>query len=204
MMRIGRIRRVTIGGLLAALLLSMVVQGFGVSGARAASDPFDGIKWYADPSSPVQQKANEWRNTRPGDAALLDIVAAQQSVDWVVGAHTSFLRQYIDQRINLFANAGGTPILAIYNVPALNCGDGNGAANGDAYRAWIGQIASIIGQRKVILMVEPDGLTVTDCLSGAALTERYALINYAVALFKRSTRSGGGWHNGSHRSSWEQ
>ncbi len=184
MKRSGKFSRVLVGGLIAALLLSVMVQGFGVRGARAASDPFDGIKWYADPDSPVAKKANEWRNSRPGDASLLDVVAKQQSVDWVVAAQSNFLRQYIDQRINLFANAGGIPILAIYNVPKLNCGEGNGAANGDAYRAWIDQIASIIGQRKVILMVEPDGLTVTDCLSGAALSERYALIAYAVRTFK--------------------
>ncbi len=189
MIRSGRGSRVLIGGLIAALLLSVAVQGFGVRGARAASDPFEGIKWYADPDSPVQQRANAWRTSRPGDAALLDIVAQQQSADWVVGAQTSFLRQYIDQRIDLFTNAGGIPILAIYNVPKLNCGDGNGAANGDAYRAWINQIASIIGQRKVILLVEPDGLTVTDCLSGAALTERYALISYAVGVFKRNANA---------------
>jgi len=184
MIRSGNSKRVTIGGLIAALLLSLVVQSVGVGGARAASDPFEGIKWYADPSSPVQQQANEWRNSRPGDAALLDVVAGQQSVDWVVSAQTSFLEQYINQRLDLFARAGGTPILAIYNVPKLNCGDGNGAANGDAYRAWIDRIASIIGQRKVILIVEPDGLTVTGCFSGASLSERYALIAYAVRAFK--------------------
>ena len=190
MRRLGKISRMTIGGLIAALLLSMVVQGFGVSGARAASDPFDGIKWYADPDSPVAQKANEWRNSRPGDAALLDIVAKEQSADWVVGAQSSFLEQYINQRFDLFTKAGGTPILAIYNVPKLNCGDGNGAANGDAYRSWIERIARIIGQRKVILLVEPDGLTVTDCLSSGQLTERYALISYAVSVFKRNSNAG--------------
>jgi endoglucanase len=166
------------------------MQGFGVGGARAASDPFDSIKWYADPDSPVQQQATAWRSARPGDAALLDVVARQQSVDWVVSAHTSFLEQYINQRLDLYARVGGTPILAIYNVPRLNCGDGNGAANGDAYRAWIDRIASSIGQRKVILMVEPDGLTVTECLSGGSLAERYALINYAVGVFKRNPNAG--------------
>lgn len=188
--RSGGRSRATIGGLIAALLLSLVVQSFGVGGARAASDPFEGIKWYADPDSPVQKQANDWRGSRPGDAALLDVVAKQQSVDWVVGAHTSFLEQYINQRLELFAHAGGTPILAIYNVPKLNCSDGNGATSGAAYRAWIDRTASIIGQRKVILMVEPDAMTVTECLSGAALAERYALISYAVGVFKRNPNAG--------------
>jgi len=190
MIRSGRGSRATIGGLIAALLLAVVMQGFGVGGARAAAgDPFEGIKWYADPDSPVQKQANAWRGSRPGDAALLDVVAGQQSVDWVVAAQTGFLEQYINQRLDLFARAGGTPILAIYNVPKLNCGDGNGAPSGAAYRAWIARVASIIGQRKVILIVEPDGLTVTECLSSAALAERYALIAEAVGTFKTNSNA---------------
>lgn len=80
-----RRNRAAISGVIAALLLSLVVQGFGTGRVSAATNPFAGMKWYADPQSPVQQQADKWRSTRPGDAALLDIVAKQQSVDWIGG-----------------------------------------------------------------------------------------------------------------------
>lgn len=176
--------------LVAALLLAAVQQGFWGGGADAAGNPFAGIKWFRhDPQSPVEQKMQEWRSSRPGDAEMLNYIAQEQTVDWIGGwFDDNTMAFHVNNRINDYQRAGGIPIMAVYNVPNRDCGgfSQGGATNGDQYRAWIERFAQAINGRQIILMVEPDGLTVTDCLNQAALQERYSLISYAVSVFKRN------------------
>ncbi len=185
--------------LVLTLLLATFPQAFWGGEIRAASNPFSGIVWYPNPYSPVTTQASTWRASRPADALLLDRIAAQQTVDWIGGwlspdAMTSWVRQLINA-----APAGGVPMLSAYNIPRLDCGDG-GAASATDYRTWIERFARAVAstQHKAIVMLEPDGLTVTDCLNPAQLAERYALIAYGVELLKSNPNvsvyiDGGEW-----------
>jgi endoglucanase len=60
---------------------------------------------------------------------------------------------------------------------------GRGARHAADYRKWIGAVADGIGSGQAIVVLEPDSLTVTDCLSPAALEARYALLREAVDVF---------------------
>ncbi|HEY8597205.1 MAG TPA: glycoside hydrolase family 6 protein [Thermomicrobiales bacterium] len=176
--------------LVAALMLSALPQGIWGGGAEAAGNPFAGIKWFRhDPQSPVEQKMQEWRASRPGDADMLNYIAQEQTVDWIGGwFDDNTMAFHVNNRINDYERAGGLPIMAVYNVPNRDCGgfSQGGATNGDQYRAWIERFARAINGRRIILLVEPDGLTVTDCLGQAGTQERFALISYAVGVFKRN------------------
>ncbi len=175
--------------LVAALLLTVLPQGLWGGDARATGNPFVGIQWYADPGSAVARQATAWRGTRPGDAALLDLIAREQSVEWFGGwLDDNTLSSFVDRHVTQIAKAGGTPIMAVYNIPYRDCGKYSaGGANDPAhYRAWIARFARALGTRKAIIILEPDGLTVTECLSPALVQERYALIGEAVGTFKRS------------------
>ena len=185
--------------LVVALLLATFPQLFWAERVRAANNPFSGIVWYPNPYSPVRAQADAWRASRPADARLLDSIAAQQTVDWIGGwltpdAMTSWVRQLINA-----APEGGVPMLSAYNIPKLDCGDG-GASSAAEYRAWIERFAQAVAstEHKVIVMLEPDGMTVTFCLSPAQLAERYALIAYGVDLLKSNPNvavyiDGGEW-----------
>jgi endoglucanase len=156
--------------------------------ARAATNPFAGIRWYQDPDSAVVKQAAEWRATRPADAALLDVIAREQTVEWFGGWYPdAIIGERIDGRVTPITAAGGVPILALYNIPYRDCGlySAGGANDPDHYRAWIGKVAHVVGQRKVVYILEPDGLTVTFCLDERQRAERYALIGEAVTILKQ-------------------
>ena len=176
--------KLVVAVLVAAMLLSALPQGFWGGGADAAGNPFAGIKWFRhDPQSPVEQKLNEWRSSRPGDADMLNYIAQEQTVDWIGGWFSpDVMAFHVNNRINDYERAGGIPIFAVYNVPVLDCNTGRGASSAGEYMSWIRRFAGAIGNRKAILILEPDGLTHTDC--GINVNERYQLIGAAVNLFK--------------------
>lgn len=73
-------------------------------------------------------------------------------------------------------------------MPRLNCQPGNGAASAAAYAAWIDRVARVIGDRKALVLLEPDGVSVTYCFaddpSTAGLDARYAMLADAVRRLK--------------------
>ena len=95
--------------LVAALLLSAVPQGIWGGGAAAAENPFAGIKWFRhDPQSPVEQKMNEWRSSRPADAEMLNYIAQEQTVDWIGGwFDDNTMAFYVNNRINDYQSGPG-------------------------------------------------------------------------------------------------
>lgn len=175
---------------LAALLLPILPQGFWGGGAAAATNPFAGVQWLRnDPDSPVTQKANAWRSSRPGDAALLDVIAREQTADWIGGWYSAdIMADYVHHLVTKYLNAGSVPILVAYDVPILDCNRSRGAKSSGEYLAWITRFAQAIGQRKAVVILEPDALTHTDCVGeGLDPNARYQLIGQAVEIFKRNS-----------------
>ncbi len=172
---------------LVALLLLVPAASRNAPGVAAAPNPFAGSPWYDDPDNPIKGQAEAWRQSRPGDAALLDTVAHEQYADWFgswFGNATT--TDFANRRVTQIAATGAVPIIVAYNIPNLNCSMGNGSANAATYAAWVDALARGIGNRKVAILVEPDGLTVTECLSVAQRNERFAMVHAAVRRFKQN------------------
>lgn len=77
------------------------------------------------------------------------------------------------------------PVIVAYNLPDRDaCGKLSGGTRiSDAgYTGWVNQLASAIGSRSAIVVVEPDGLPdiMRHCLSQAAAARRYKLLRYAM------------------------
>jgi endoglucanase len=73
-------------------------------------------------------------------------------------------------------------------VPGRDCGSysAGGSGSGGSYRAWVRAFARGIGERRAIVIVEPDAIpqAVEDsCLSARRKAERYALLRYAIRTF---------------------
>lgn len=49
---------------------------------------------------------------------------------------------------------------------------------------WIQEFASGIGTESAVVILEPDALTVTTCLSDVQIAERMALLSFAVEMFE--------------------
>ncbi|MER5477705.1 glycoside hydrolase family 6 protein [Streptomyces sp. NPDC002734] len=84
---------------------------------------------------------------------------------------------------------GRRALLVLYNIPHRDCGNysGGGAADGDAYRAWLEGVTRGIGDRPATVVLEPDAVLhlVDGCTPAEFHEERYALLGEAVARLKQ-------------------
>ena len=153
--------------------------------ATTPGDPFEGAKLYVDPYSSAKRQADEWRASRPADAAQVDKIAAQPDADWF-GDWSGDVREAVDHRVTTITGAGALPVLVAYNIPDRDCSgqSAGGASSPDAYKQWIRAFADGIGSRKAAVVIEPDAVALTGCLSEAQRATRLALIKEAVDVLE--------------------
>src|SRR3954465_10821925 len=161
----------------AALRAQTVSQAFG--------NLFSGATLYVDPASAAKKQAAAWRNSRPADAALMDKIAAQPLAQWMGGWNLDIGRD-VSSAISRITGSKALPIFVAYNIPGRDCGQYSaGGANGsNAYKRWIREFADGIGNRRAVVILEPDALAGMSCLSPALQQERVNLIHDAVRVLK--------------------
>jgi len=170
---------------LLAVLLSAISVGVtqlhqvdgldGLDQAPAAASP-RGLSLYVDPavatsgrpSQITSQPTATWLGGWSGDVQ----VAASTLVDSAAAQHT-------------------VPVMVAYNIPARDCGSysAGGANSSEQYRAWIRQLATGIGERQAIVILEPDALTQITCLNPSDQAARYADLSDAVNVLQTQTRA---------------
>lgn len=149
-----------------------------------SGNPFGGEKFYLNPNTDPKRTADSWRSSRPADAAQMDKIGNTPVVEWL-GDWNSDVQSFTQQKVSEMKAQGALPVFVAYNIPSRDCGQysSGGANNPDGYRNWIRGIANGIGNNKAVVILEPDGITLTDCL-GSRAGERYGLIKDAVAILK--------------------
>jgi endoglucanase len=77
---------------------------------------------------------------------------------------------------------GTVPVFVAYDIPWRDCGQysSGGAADTADYEQFINSLTSGLGQGKAVVIVEPDALTETSCLSSSQQQTYDPLIGYAV------------------------
>ncbi|MCL9760636.1 glycoside hydrolase family 6 protein [Frankia sp. AiPa1] len=160
---------------------SSLAAGSGV--AAAVGDPFASANLYVDPDSDAARAVNTLRATDPAGAQTLSRIADHGHADWFGDPNPTTVRTQVAQRVRVARAAGALPLLVAYAIAQRDCGGGQsvgGVADQAAYPAWIDAFAAGLGQGAAAVIVEPDALAQMDCLSPAATTARYAMLNYAV------------------------
>ena len=147
-----------------------------VQGGRA---PLAGARFWVDPDSDARREL-----ARGGDPALARIADAPSALwlgDWVP---TDQVRARTAGVVDRAAAAGSVPVLVLYAVPGRDCGgySSGGLGSASAYGAWVRAVAAGIGDRRAVVVLEPDALAQVDCLSGGARTERSAMLRDAVGV----------------------
>lgn len=141
-----------------------------------------GSALYVDGNSAASKQVAAWRSSRPADAALLEQEVASKSSGVWFGDWNGDVRGDVARVMSDAARQRALPVLVAYNIPQRDCGlhSAGGASGADAYRTWIRQFAKGLARRPAIVILEPDALASTDCLSTAQRDERFSLLKFAV------------------------
>lgn len=152
---------------------------------NASHNPFSGMTLYndADTNSAVKQ-VQDWQNSRPADASLLQKIADQPKAIWL-GNWNANVQSDVQKIMAKATATNSMPVFIAYNIPGRDCGNysAGGAGNDQAYRDWIDGITTGIGSGHAAVILEPDALA-QDCLQGTAKQQRYDLLKYAVQKLK--------------------
>jgi endoglucanase len=121
------------------------------------------------------------------DAATLAKLETIPQAVWLDGGSPTDVHKTTEQAIGLAAVQAAVPVLVLYNIPGRDCGgySAGGAQTTVDYDAWIDAIASAIGHRRAVIVLEPDALAnlPSDCgydSTGQLTTDRYTQLGYAV------------------------
>ncbi len=148
-----------------------------------SGNPFAGARLYVNPYNEPKQWANANRYTRPYEASLMDKMADQGQVQWFGNWNFNV---YHDAKnwIDASVNQGALPVIVAYNIPQRDCGgySAGGSGSADAYRAWIRTLADAIDNRKTAVILEPDALSLIDCLSAQDKNLRFSLLSEAINI----------------------
>jgi endoglucanase len=166
------------------------VTGSPGTGAPAAEplsgNPFAGARVYRAPYSNAENAQQRLAKTNPADALLIGKIAAQPQASWY-GSWSGDIRTVVGNYVNAAERAGELALLVAYNVPNRDCGQysAGGASDPLSYAEWIKGVAAGIGQRRAVVVLEPDALgLLTQCLSPEDQEKRLELIHQAVVVLE--------------------
>ncbi|MCX4908426.1 glycoside hydrolase family 6 protein [Streptomyces sp. NBC_00878] len=156
------------------------------SGAKVSQQPKDKDPYWVNPDgNAAEQVASYVKDGKKDDAELVRKIAEQPTGEWLTPENA-------EQEARGFTEAAAKvdrdALLVVYNIPHRDCGQfsGGGAADGNAYRAFIDQVAKGIGDRAATVILEPDAVLhmVDGCTPDEFHEERYDLLKGAVEKFK--------------------
>jgi endoglucanase len=149
------------------------------------SSPLAGVRLYLEPSNSALNTAAAWRSTRPEAASLLERIGRTPQAVWFNGWHQD-VRSATANYVSAAAVASAIPVLVAYNIPQRDCGlySAGGSSSAEAYLSWVRNFAAGIGERRAIVILEPDALGGMDCLSQTDRTRRLSLLHQAVGILK--------------------
>ncbi|MFD5429951.1 glycoside hydrolase family 6 protein [Streptomyces sp. NPDC127084] len=164
----------------------------------------DGGLLYRHPDSQVI----DWVRAHRGDPrrALIEArIAAQPAAVWFAVHNPGEITREVRTVTSGAVTAGRVPVLVPYAIPDRDCGGASqgGAPDLDAYGRWMEEFADGLGSAPVIVILEPDSLALSDCLSDADRAARNAALARASRTLKAANPRAkvyfdaghSGWHS---------
>src|ERR1044071_7197223 len=145
----------------AAIIATALAGCFVVASAgRAAADNAvlgPGTTLYLDPASSTQQAAAKLDGQARADALLL---GSFPSATWFTKGTPTEVQAAVKKLVDAAAAKNAVPVVVAYFLPHRDCSQysAGGAKNKAEYQAWINAFAAGVGDRKVVIILEPDGL----------------------------------------------
>jgi endoglucanase len=147
------------------------------TGGRLAGDQF-----YVNPGdSAVSEVRSLTASGQVSQANALGVIASEPEAIWLTSAGSASASA-VSSLTGAAAAGGKVPVLVAYDLPWRDCGQfsSGGAASPAAYESFVDGLVSGIGQRKVVIIVEPDALSEVSCLPASEQQSYYQLLHYAA------------------------
>jgi len=163
----------------------------------------------------LDSQVQEWVRDHPGDprhAVIEARIAAQPAAVWFA----DFTPGTITARVRAVTSAGAaqgrTPVVVPYVIPDRDCGgySEGGAPDLAAYDAWIDRFAAGLGSGDVVVVLEPDSVAQSECLSAGERAARFASLARAGRVIKSANPRArvyydaghSGWHAAAKQAGW--
>ncbi|MFD9133894.1 glycoside hydrolase family 6 protein [Streptomyces bottropensis] len=170
------------------------------SADRTGSPPVSGPgTLYRHPDSQVL----DWVRAHPDDprgSAIESGIAARPAAVWFTDPTPATTTSRVAAVASAGAARGQVPVLVAYAIPGRDCAGASqgGASSLDAYDAWIDAFAAGLGSGDVIVLLEPDAIAQSDCLSTGARADRFASLARAGRVLKAADPRVRVYHDAGH------
>jgi endoglucanase len=149
----------------------------GITQQPKETDPF----WVNPDGNAARHVAELEKDGKKDQAELVRKIAQQPTGEWISPENPEEQTRGFTEAAD---KAGRTALLVLYNIPHRDCGQYSqgGAADGDAYRAFVDGVAKGIGDRAATVILEPDAVLhlVDGCTPDKYHEERYDLLKGAI------------------------
>ncbi|MDQ3008854.1 MAG: glycoside hydrolase family 6 protein [bacterium] len=180
-------RKILAGILLQLLFLTISIISPHAVSAITVDNPFTDTTLYIDRDSQSYRKYQQLLQDKPEEAAILSKIATTPQAAWFSGSSTS-IKASVDAYITKASSSNAVPVLVLYNIPQRDCQgySAGGTLSAEEYRSWINELALGIGNRRAVLLFEPDGLGLLNCLSADDKAARLSLYRHAMDIFAQN------------------
>jgi endoglucanase len=198
-----RLRKSTGLALIACLAATGIVLSTEITAGAAPQGSLPtGTQLYKDPNSQVVR----WAADNPGDSrqpVIARRIASQPQAIWFANYRPSTVTDDVRAVTTAAAAAGQVPVLAVYEIPNRDCGGASagGAPDLASYDAWVRNFAAGLGGGQSIIILEPDSVSLTTCLSAQQQSDRFASLSRAGAAIHAAAPSAKVYLDGGH-SAW--
>ncbi|MET9567116.1 glycoside hydrolase family 6 protein [Streptomyces tauricus] len=131
----------------------------------------------------------DWVRANPDDPrrpVIESRIADRPAAVWFADHTPSNITSRVRAVTSAGAAKGGVPVVVPYAIPDRDCGGASqgGAPDLGAYDGWIGKFAAGLGTREVVVILEPDAIAQSDCLSEGERTARFSALARAGRVLK--------------------
>ncbi|MFF4348532.1 glycoside hydrolase family 6 protein [Streptomyces sp. NPDC001530] len=157
---------------------------------------------YRHPDSQVL----DWVKAHPGDSrheVIESRIADRPAAVWFADFTPSTITAQVRAVTSAAAAQGRVPVVVPYTVPQRDCGGASegGAPDLAAYDGWIDKFAAGLGSGEVVIVLEPDSIAQSDCLSEGQQADRFASLARAGRVFKAANPKARVYYDAGH-SDW--
>lgn len=163
---------------------SRSIQSLANITARIPAKPsWTSMQLFVDPNNGATQYIAN--NPSASGASYIDRMSRIPVAQWF-GDWNSDVKKDANYYVSNATAIGKVPVLVAYNIPNRDCGGYSvgGASSVNNYIQWVQQLATGIGDRTAVVVLEPDALGAVDCLPDSLRQDRYNAISQAVTIIK--------------------